>query len=81
LVLYHGAAPFTLSRHFGDEFTLTAEQQALLRPYLPDFTYLLYDLSDWRPPSEPPLVRQPTSNEVGADGWVGWIGRRAPHPP
>lgn len=32
LVLYHGAAPFTLSRRFGDEFTLTAEQQALLRP-------------------------------------------------
>ena len=46
LVLYHGAAPFTLSRRFGDEFALTAEQQALLRPYLPDFTYLLYDLSD-----------------------------------
>jgi len=58
LVLYHGAAPFTLARRFGDEFALTAEQQALLRPYLPDFTYLLYDLSDWRPPSEPPLALQ-----------------------
>jgi len=57
-LLYHGAAPFTLSRRFGDEFALTAEQQALLRPYLPDFTYLLYDLSDWRPPSEPPLALQ-----------------------
>jgi hypothetical protein len=56
LVLYHGAAPFTLPRRFHDEFTLSAEQQTLLYPYLPNFTYLLYDLSDWRPPVAPPLA-------------------------
>ncbi|MGB5062933.1 MAG: Rpn family recombination-promoting nuclease/putative transposase [Candidatus Competibacter sp.] len=58
LVLYHGAASFTLPLRFGDEFALTAAQQALLRPYLPDFGYLLYDLSDWQPPTEPPLAIQ-----------------------
>ena len=58
IVIYHGAVPFTRQRRFPDEFALTAEQQALLRPYLPDFSYLLYDLSHWSPPTEPPLAIQ-----------------------
>lgn len=58
LVLYHGMARFTLPRRFGDEFALITAQQELLRPYLPDFGYLLYDLGDWQPTAEPPLAIQ-----------------------
>jgi len=56
LVLYHGAARFAIPRRFGDEFALTVAQQELFRPYLPDFGYLLYDLGNWQPPTEPPLA-------------------------
>ena len=58
VVLYHGVAPFTLPRHFHDEFTLSAAQQTLLHPYLPNFAYLLYDLRTGRPTAQSPLALQ-----------------------
>jgi hypothetical protein len=58
LVLYHGARPFTRPRRFAAGFTLSPPQQALLQPYLPDFEYLLCDLSHWQPPVEPSLAIQ-----------------------
>ena len=58
LVLYHGARPFTRPRRFAAGFTLSPPQQTLLQPYLPDFEYLLCDLSHWQPPVEPSLAIQ-----------------------
>ena len=41
LVLYHGRSRWTVSPHFRDLFDLPEA----LRPYFPDFSYQLYDLS------------------------------------
>lgn len=58
VVLYHGSHSFRVPRRFAAGFTLDNRQRDLLQPYLPDFEFLLCDLSAWRPTVEPPLAIQ-----------------------
>lgn len=45
LVLYHGAASWTVAPNLAGMLDLPASEAALLGPYLPDFRYILQDLS------------------------------------
>ncbi|MFZ1830339.1 MAG: Rpn family recombination-promoting nuclease/putative transposase [Candidatus Competibacteraceae bacterium] len=58
-VFHHGERPlFGPLRRFPDRFPLSDAHRALVQPYLPDFAYLLCDLSVWQPPVEPTLAVQ-----------------------
>lgn len=45
VVLYQGREAWTVPRHFGDSVKLPANLEAQLRPFQPDFEYILVDIA------------------------------------
>jgi len=45
LVFYHGAAPHPVERRLVEELGLSPDRQTCYQTYVPDFSYLLFDLT------------------------------------